>query len=86
MGNLGPSFPMSLRGVISSHSCVFGGIIINYLFTPYSTRGRASAASRNWIFYKIVILKKMSEVKKILNVIVVDYIIFPGKLYFSFFE
>jgi hypothetical protein len=55
-----------LRGVRYSHPHVFGGIIINYLFTPCSTRGRASGTHQNWIFKnknlektnKIVILKK----------------------------
>jgi hypothetical protein len=82
-----------LKGVRSSYPCVFGGIIINDLFIPFSTRGRASGTPQNWIFLqkslkkqsKLLFSKNISEIKKIPDVILVDYIIFPGKLYCSFF-
>jgi hypothetical protein len=85
MGNPGPSFPR----VRSSHPRVFGGIIKNYLLTPYSTRGGHLEPPKTGFFTKIIFLKQsnllfsknMSEVKKILNVILVEFIIFPGKLY-----
>jgi hypothetical protein len=62
------------------------------LFTPYSTRGRASGAPQNWIYkqkslktIKIVILKKYVLSKKDFYWNSFGFIIFPGKLYFSFF-
>jgi hypothetical protein len=81
-----------LRGVISSHPRVFCGKIINYLFTPISPGGGQLEPPTTGFFTKIIkkqskllFSKNMSEVKKILNVILVDNIIFLGKIYFSFF-
>jgi hypothetical protein len=47
---------------------VFGGIIINYLFTPYSTRGRASGTPQNLIFLQ-------KSLKTIKNVIFKTYVL-----------
>jgi hypothetical protein len=84
-----------LRGIRSGHPPprVFGGIIVNYLLTPYYTRGRASGIPKNLISYKnhykkqlkLLFFKNMSEVKKILNENLEEHIIFPDKLYFSSF-
>jgi hypothetical protein len=51
-----------LRGVRSSHPLVFGGIIINYLVTPYSTRGRASGTPKTGFFITKIIKKSIKIV------------------------
>jgi hypothetical protein len=49
---------------------VFGGLIINYLFTPYSTKGRASGTPKMGFFtkslktIKSVTFKKYASSKK----------------------
>jgi hypothetical protein len=72
---------------------VIGGIIINYFLPPIPPGEGHLEHPKTGFFTKIILKKQskllfsknMSDVKKIPNVILVDYIIFPGKLYFSVF-